>query len=242
MSCYQFEPRGLALQTITRHLMEGVAWLAWRMPGKIARRLVDAVAESYEDMTQALCDMTTEIDCRTTTQLITEWEAAVSLPDPCLPTATTLDERRTWVQWRLNKRRYTTLADWRYLASLFGLEIAVTPGWRVQEPALYPATYPKRYDQFPKLGRFRVYINVLNQPHYGYDYGRPYRGSGYPVPYGYKDPDAYAKFKCLIERVKPANVVIVWDFPLHEPPYSMCITDDFTSDYADEFCGGTTEA
>lgn len=226
MSCFQFEPRGLSLSTLLRHLPDGVAWIAWRMPGKTARRLMDAIAEAYEDMTQAICDMTTEIDCRTTTQLITEWETAVGLPDPCLPTVATLAERRTWVQWRLTKRRYSTVADWNYLASLFGLEIAITPGWHVQRISLYPARYPKPYDRFPKLGRFRVYINVLNQPQVGYDYGALDRGPGYPVPYGYRDPELYAKFKCLIERVKPANVAIVWDYPLEVSPYGMCLTDD----------------
>lgn len=236
MSCYQFEARGISLQTVLRHLPEGVAWIAWRMPGKVARRLMDAIAEAYEDMSEALCNLATELDCRTTTQMITEWETAVSLPDPCLPTATTLAERRTWVQWRLNKRRYSTASDWHYLASLFGLEITITPGWAVQRPALYPAEFPVRYDLFPKLGRFRVYINVKNVPNCGYDYGREFRGGGYPIEYGCTRAD-YDNFKCLIERVKPANVVIVWDFPLEEPPYNLCVSDSFESSFSSDFCG-----
>lgn len=239
MSCYQFEPRGLSLQTLLRHLPDGVAWIAWRMPGKIAHRLVTAFAELYEDAKEALCRLALELDPRTTDQMIGEWETAVSLPDPCLPTARTLDERRFWVRWRLDKRRYSTVADWQYLASLFGLVITVTPGWLVQRPALYAASYPKRYDLFPKLGRFRVYINIINRDPCGYDYGLENRGPGYAIPYGCTQAD-YDNFKCLIERVKPANVVIIWDYPIEAYPYLLCVSGSFSNEFGSEFCQPAT--
>jgi hypothetical protein len=235
MGCFQFESRDLSRQTLLRHFPTGDAWHALRIATKAMARLVTAIAEAYEDCTKALCAMIAELDPRTTTDMISEWEEAVSLPDPCLPQATTLDERRFWVQWRLNKRRYSTADDWRYLASLFGLEIAITPGWYVQKPALYPSTYPKRYDRFPKLGRFRVYINVMDLPNCGYDYGRDFRGGGYPIEYGCTRA-SYDNLKCLIERVKPANVVIIWDFPLENLIYGICTSQSFAADFSPDFC------
>lgn len=235
MTCYQLTPRGDSLFTLWRHLPVGVAWIAFRMPGKVAYRLFQGFAAAYEAMSAALCRAHAELDPRQTTDLISEWEAAVGLPDACLPAAIDIAERRRWVMWRLAKRRWMRAADWHDLAALFGLQIVITPGWLVQKPALYAATYPKRYDLFPKLGRFHVFINIIGLDAGGYDYGSPDRGEGYPVPYGDTSP-SFAGFQCLIERVKPANVVIVWNFPLEHPAYGFCISESFSSDFSTEFC------
>ena len=208
--CYQYEPRGSALTTLQRHLPTGLAWDAYRTVGKNLYQLWSAFATAYDDMSAALCRMIRELDPSTTVDMIGEWERAVGLPDPCLPQVTTLGERRFWVLWRLGRRRWTTAAEWIELAGLFGLDIRITPGWYVQRPALYDWSYPKRYDIFPKLGRFRVYIDVLNVPFAGYDYGRDNRGPGYPIPYGSID-DRLASFICIIDRVRPANVVVIYN-------------------------------
>lgn len=233
MSCHYLEPRGVALDGLLAHLPQGIAWECFRRAGKVAFRLISAFGEAYEDAWKALCRLATELDPRTTTELIGEWERAVSLPDPCLPKYQTIEDRRKWVMWRLDKRRYSTAEDWKYLASLFGLSISITPGWYVQKPALYPAEYPKRYDLFPKLGRFRVYINVNNGACRGYAYGSDIGGQGYPIPYGCIDAN-YDAFKCLINRVKPAHVTIIWDAPLDL--YGLCASETFASEFTEEFC------
>ena len=234
MSCFQFESRGLAILTLLRHLPEGVAWIAWRVPGKIARKLMDVFADAYEDCTRALCALIGELDPRTTVQMITEWETAVSLPDPCLPTATTLAERRFWVLWRLNKRRFSTEADWHYLASLFNLTIAITPGWYVQRPQLFEYRFPMGFDIFPKLGRFRVYIDITNVAFAGFEYGLAGTNVdvGFPIPFG-GDVGAFDQFRCLIERVKPANVVVIWNaFPVGD----VCTHSTFSAPFSATFC------
>ncbi|MDX2308091.1 MAG: putative phage tail protein [Hyphomicrobium sp.] len=221
MSCFWLEPRGTAADTLTRHFPLGVAWAMFRTPGKMARRLLEAYAAAYDDLSSALCRLVAELDPRTTTELIGEWETGLSLPDQCLPDATTLEERRQQILFRLEKRRWTTAADWKELALLFGLVIEITPGWIVQKPALYAFDYPKRYDLFPKLGRFRVYIDLLNADFGGYDYGAADRGDGYPIPY-LPSTERYERFKCLIDRIRPANSIVIWDAPAlalpAEPP------------------------
>jgi hypothetical protein len=233
MSCYYLEPRGLSLTVLLSHLPLGMAWEGFRTAGKVAYRLYKSFAESYEDAWEALCRLAIELDPRTTTELIDEWEKALSLPDPCLPKYQSLEDRRKWIMWRLDKRRWSTAADWIELALLFDVRIAVTPGWRVQKPALYDASYPKRYDLFPKLGRFRVYINQRDGACGGYPYGGNSGGPGYPILYGCVDKK-YLDFQCLIERVKPANVIIIWDAPLEL--YGICTTDTFEPTFSEEFC------
>jgi Uncharacterised protein conserved in bacteria (DUF2313) len=210
-ACRQYDPAaGDALVTLQRHLPTGVAWDAYRSPGKRAYRLWQSLARGFDDASRALCRLVQELNPYQTAELLPEWEAAVGLPDPCLPTAQTLEERRFWVIWRLTKRRWTTPQDWRDLASLFGLKIDICPGWIIQKPALYPAVYPKRYDIFPKLGRFRVYIDIIGVVQHGYDYGVRIPEDGYPVPYGKVD-EASAAFMCLIERMRPVNVIVIWN-------------------------------
>lgn len=210
-ACNQYAPvAGRALLALQKHLPTGLAWDAYRIIGKTAYRLWSSFAHSYDDMSEALCRLIGELDPYTTVELIDEWERAVGLPDDCLPRGKTLGERRFWVLFRLGRKRWTTIPEWIALARLFGLEIRVTPGWYVQKPALYAAEYPKRYDLFPKLGRFRAYIDVFAIPYEGYDYGKTGRGRGYPIPYG-TGSESYKAFQCILERVAPANVVLIWN-------------------------------
>lgn len=235
MACYEFEPRaGQGLANLQRHLPTGWLWDAFRVPGKLMYRLLVAFSLAYEDMTAALCHLAVELNPFTTEQLIEEWERACGLPDPCLPKATTLEERRAWVIFRLAKRKWTTAGDWHDLAALFGLTISITPGWYVQRPALYDARYPKRYDRFPKLGRFRVYIDVDGMNFGGYDYGKDGRGDGYPVPYGLS-VQGLDGFMCMIDRVRPANVVVIWNqFPTTDE--RVCTRRTFDDIFAEPFC------
>lgn len=231
--CFHLRPRGDSLVSLQRHIPTGMAWLAARIPGKNLYRLVDGIAEGFEDLRRALCKLARELNPYSTDELLPEWERALSLPDKCLPKVTTKQERRDRLIFRLSRRRWTTAQDWKDLAALFGLEIVVTPGWLVQKPALYPASFPKRYDLFPKLGRFRVYINVKGFNQGGYDYGKDGRGPGYPIPYGL-DPGDFDAFKCLIERVRPVNSIVIWNFPLDK--YGFCIEDMFSDDFSEDFC------
>lgn len=230
---YWRSPVGTGLTVLQRHLPTGPAWDAYRTAGKNLYKLISALAKAYDDASAALCRMVAELDPRTTKQMLTEWETAVSLPDACLPTATTIEQRRAWVLWRLTKRRWNTAQDWHDLAALFGLTIRVTPGWLVQKPALYAALYPKRYDLFPKLGRFRVYIDVLDQKWRGYPYSDPFTtGNNYPIWYG--TGGDYSGFRCLIERVAPANVLIIWnEFPPVSPNGNgITFSPDFSEDFS----------
>ena len=210
MGCFQFEPRGDALERLLHHTPLGAAWVAFRVECTKAYSFWQSVAAGLNDLDVALCRMIHEFDPRTTDELISEWETSVSLPDPCLPAASDLQERRNWVMFRLNKKRWTTAQDWIDLAKLFGLTITVTPGWLVQKPALFRSCFPVRFDLFPKLGRFRVYIDIAGYKGGGFAYGDPNNGDDFPIPFG-PDGDDFSNFKCLIERVKPANVIVLWN-------------------------------
>lgn len=214
---------GQAVDSLLKHLPMGAAWRGFRTAGKVFNSLAIAFGHVLDDMTAALANLSRELDPRTCVDMMPEWETALSLPDACLPAANTIDQRRANVLFRLAKRRWTTAQDWKDLAGLFGLTIDVTPGWYVQRTALYGSdsggfkyfTFPLRFDLFPRLGRFRVYIDVTNVNFTGFEYGgtSPNSEVGFPIPFGETNA-TFLKFQCILERVCPANVVIIWnEFP-----------------------------
>lgn len=202
-SCFQLAPRGDAHITVLGHFPVGEAWHAVRIAGKNLYRLIKSFSTAYEDLSAYICKLTVELNPYTTTEMISDWETAVGLPDPCFPSTSTIEERRSWVVFRLDKRRWSTAQDWKDLAELFGLEIVVTPGWRIQKPSVYPPCYPIRYINLPRLGRFHVFLDVVDGCG---DDGYPYT---YPMTYGFGS--RCEALRCIIERVKPANVVVIWN-------------------------------
>ena len=205
--CHQYGPQdGQGQAALSAHLPTGMAWDAYRIPGKRAFRLWAALGRAFDDASAMICTLARELNPYATTQLLPEWERSVSLPDPCLPDALTLDDRRGWIVWRLSKRRWTTAQDWHDLAALYGLRIKITPGWLVQKPCLFPMRFPLRFDRYPKLGRFRVYIDVLDVDFGGFPYV-------FPLKFGQENPASPA-FQCMIDRIRPANSIVIWnEFP-----------------------------
>lgn len=226
-------PTGLAHTTVMAHFPFGHAWVALVTVGKIMYLLVKAISQAFEDAWAFLGLTSRELDYRTTTQMLVEWETAVGLPDNCLPVGQTVEERRQWIAFRLNKRRWSRLADWYELAALFGLQVRITPGFEVQKPSLFKQVFPIPVRLLPKLGRFRVYIDVLGQEYGGFPYdGTSITEHKFPIPLGGYTGD-FGGFQCMIERVKPANVLIVWnEFPAI-PPHGTGYT--FTDDFDTEF-------
>jgi len=221
-------------EVLQAHLPLGKAWAGFRIPGKLAYRFVTALGRAHQACWLFLAALHEKIDYRTSTELLGEWEAAVGLPDKCLPRGSTAADRRAWIAFRLNKTRWNTIADWETLAALFGVTVRITPGWLVQRPALYAQYYPRPYYNFPKLGRFRIYIDILDQPRGGY----PYDASGveadkYPIPYDSQSTYA-GGFRCFIERIAPANVLIIWNEYPAIPPNGTgdTFTDDFDEEYS----------
>lgn len=225
---------GLSLTAVLSHFPVGVAWIAFRMPGKVAHNLIRAFSKAYDVAWNALHDLSRELDYRTTDQMLVEWETALGLPDLCLPASTTIADRKRWIRFRLDKRRWNTIADWYELAELFGVSVRITPGWVVQRPALFQSFFPMPFYQFPKLGRFRVYIDLLDQEFGGFPYdGQSLEDHKFPIPFGGQS-DFASQFRCMIERVAPANILIIWnEFPAVPPNGNgVTFTDDFDEEYS----------
>lgn len=208
---------------IRRHIPPGIAWLAWVTPGKTAYKLLKALAGVFDDAWSRFYQVVTdELSPYTTDELLPEWEKALGLPDKCIGPQSDKDARRDMILLRLSRKRYTTLEHWVTLAEeVFGLEVTITPGWYVQKPCLFPAEFPMRFDIYPKLGRFRIYIDIHNVEFGGFPYdGTSIPDHKFPIPFGNPN-EGFKRFQCFIERIRPSNVVIIWNNnPLNDPIYT----------------------
>jgi len=220
-------------EVLQAHLLPGKAWAGFRIPGKLAYRFMTALGRVHQDAWKFLASLRERIDYRTSTELLEEWETSVGLPDKCLPRASSVSGRRDWIKFRLDKTRWNTLADWEAIAILFGVSVKITPGYRVQEPSLYRAVFPIPIRKLPALGRFRIYIDLLDQSFGGFPYdGQTITDHKFPIPFVSTVSD-FEGFQCFIQRIAPANVLIVWnEFPAI-PPNGNGLT--FSDDFDEEF-------
>lgn len=228
------DPLNKSYEVILKHFPQGKAWIAIRDTTKVFGKLIKSFSDLYEEAWSFLKNVANEIDYRTGNQLLEEWETALSLPDPCLPPASTLTDRRIWIAFRLNKKRWNTLKDWHELAELFGVKVRITPGYLVQEPSLFKQVVPVPVRKLPKLGRFRIYIDVEDVVFGGFPYdGRRVPNHKIPIPFG-EAPGEFQAFRCFIERIKPANVLIVWnEFPAIPPNGNqLTFSPEFDEEYS----------
>lgn len=216
------------------HLPQGKAWAGFRITGKIAYRFMTGLARTHQNVWRALALLSNRIDYRTSTEMLSEWETALGLPDKCLPSTSSLADRREWIAFRLDKKRWNTEADWHALAALYGVTIRITQGWLVQRPSVFAALFPLPIRTFPALGRFRIYIDVLNEEFGGFPYdGSRIEDDRFAIPFRSRST-RYEGFRCIIERVAPANVLIIWnEFPRIAPNGNgLTFSEEFDEEYS----------
>ncbi len=227
-------PENKSLNVILRHFPTGIAWITWRDTAKTAGKLLKAISGIYEDAWVFLAKTADEIDYRSGDQLLTEWEKGLSLPDKCLPSTGSLEDRRKWITFRLNKKRWNTIKDWQDLATLFGVNVRITPGYLVQNPSLFKQVVPVPMRVLPKLGRFRIYIDITDAVFGGFPYdGARVPDHKFPIPFSEASGD-FGAFKCFIGRIKPANVLIIWnEFPAIPPNGNqLTFSPEFDEEYS----------
>lgn len=73
-------------------LPSGPAWT--RAPDAVLTTLLDALAQEFARVDVRADELIAELDPRTTTELLEDWERAFGLPAPCMPASQTLADRR----------------------------------------------------------------------------------------------------------------------------------------------------
>lgn len=90
------------VQTLKQLLPRGRAWQ--RGLGTVAHALYEGLVVEAGRVKDRAEELLAEMDPRTTTELIADWERVCGLPDPCTTAPTTLADRRAAVVARLTSR------------------------------------------------------------------------------------------------------------------------------------------
>ncbi|ABE45631.1 YmfQ family protein [Polaromonas sp. JS666] len=100
-------------------LPQGPAWS--REPDSVTTKLLQGLAEELARLDARFDDLVEETDVRSTTELLTDWERVLGLPDDCLADqALSLIERRRLAQQRLVEQGGQSASYFLGLAELLG--------------------------------------------------------------------------------------------------------------------------
>ena len=137
-----------------------------------------------------------EHDINVTTQFIDEWESAVGIPDACLSGAGTLEDRRRDILVKLAKMNVTTAQDFIDLAAEFGIVVTIIPG---AIAGTFPMIFPLMFFPSGKAARFTMIVD--------FPAALEVFPLTFPIPFG---DGIIGVIKCLFNRVRPANVQIIY--------------------------------
>lgn len=107
-------------------LPPGEAWQP--RPDSVLARLLRALGGPLAVLEERARDLIDEADPRTTFELLADWEAALGLPDACLPNPQSDAERRALVLARVAGAASGTPAFFVALAASIGVPIAIEEG------------------------------------------------------------------------------------------------------------------
>jgi uncharacterized protein YmfQ (DUF2313 family) len=201
-------------------LPRGQAWP--REPDSTLMRTIDGLAQSWGYVDSRAADLLEiESDPRKTTELLTDWERAWGLPDPCLPVPSTEELRRKTLVWKITLFGGQS-RQWFYQ---FSREIVGTKIY-IQEFSPYTCGLSQVGDTRPgpeggweeghyrwELGkpeiRFYWRVQPLGKTLHWFRAGRDNCGDD---PLCRITPDV--ALECILTRLKPAMTDIVFDYSL----------------------------
>ena len=88
--------------------------------------LLDALAQEYGRVDDSADSLVDEADPRTTYELLSDWERIAGLPDPCVGTPGTIEQRRDALVQRLTSRGGQSPAYFIALAQSLGYTVTIT--------------------------------------------------------------------------------------------------------------------
>lgn len=100
---------------------------AWnRQPGSVLARLLEAIAAELAAIEERSGILIAECDPRTTAELLTDWERALGLPDPCTGAQDNTAARRAAILGRLSDSGGQSRAWFIALAARLGYTVTIT--------------------------------------------------------------------------------------------------------------------
>lgn len=174
-------------------LPNGKLFEAKNIPGSNLYLLIKALATEIWRLENRVNAFVDNYDIRITESLITDWEAAVGIPDDCISTEFTLEERRKHVIAKFLALGCSTEADFIYLANYLGYTVTIKQIGAFSDPPydvpFYPVSFPH--------GRFVWIIEGEGVAEFVPPYDVPF-----DVNVG------STVLQCFFNKLKPANTLL----------------------------------
>lgn len=114
---------------LAKHMPVGRAWSNAFNPDSEMGKLIKGLAIEYYRLSVVTQKISTEMDINQTTDLITEWEKSVAIPDDCFTNIGSIEQRRLQVREKFaNFGGVQTVADFERVAAVFGITATVEAG------------------------------------------------------------------------------------------------------------------
>ena len=185
--------------------------------GTNLRKLLIGLAEGFVEFNNNLNIFIAEGDIAKATSLLIEWEKTFGIPDGCLTNNGTIEERRINLLIKLAGLQGTLIEQFEYVINLLGYSgIQIKTGVsRGQFPVEFPIPF------FSEEGSpFIMYVilPIALKP------------ATFPLPFPIPFNNIVSLLQCIFDKLKPANVKIIYEFPItvvNNPTYLTLENGDF---------------
>lgn len=192
---------GLTAEDYAQHLKvlfpQGAAWRL--EAGSVQASLLNAMAEELARVDARSKELLSQIDPRTTSELLNEWEATLGLPDNCGSPPTLMQHRRNAVLAKIAAVGGQSKQYFIELASVFGFAITITEfspftaGSTVGAP-IYGSDWAYAWQVNAPLNTITTFRAGQSAA------GEPLRAWGND------------RLECLLTRYKPAHTTIIFSY------------------------------
>lgn len=184
-------------QQMADTIPDGRAWASKNIDGSVVRKLINSLSVAQNQAQQSIEHLESEFRIEDTTELLREWEVSVGIPDECLGTSDTLEQRRQAVIDRLRKVPIVKLEELQdYIDGLFpGLGVELHPGSEYY-------TFEFEFE-VPFLGdvdeKFIIVAEVpLSEEQFEYEWEMEFEGG-----------INTEQLECILNKVIPGNVFLI---------------------------------
>lgn len=188
-------------KSLADYLPGGRVFQAKNTAGTNLRQLLVGLAVEIARVDGIMNDIIAEQDPRTTQQLLEEWESALGIPDGCFNADGTLEERRSEVVIKLSLA-INTAESFVALAAEFGFVVTVESG---AVHGAFTMIFPIDFYDTGDIARHTLIVHLshsLNPNLFDFIF---------PFIFGPRQSNIV---ECLFQRLKPANVNVVFRYDL----------------------------
>ncbi len=167
----------------------------------VLRKFLEGLSGELKRVHDGMNDLSEDYDINSSTELITNWESAVGIPDDCFPGTGTIEERRTHVLIKLAKMNVQTAEEFIAVIELLGFTVSLAPGVDV---GVFPLPFPLfTFFLDSQQARFTLVVDLDTN------------NAVFPLPFPIEFASSVNTIvTCILNTIKPANVILLLRFTM----------------------------